>query len=212
MRREVPLVPPAAAEPLPDPDQVPRRGAAALRPHARARVHHEGRLLVPRRRARTPSASTSDMYDAYTRIFARCGLDVPRRSRPTPATSAARCRTSSRCSPSPARTRSSPATSCGYAANVEKAEVAPRRRPPARPAARSSAVATPGQADDRGGRARSSACRAERFVKTLVYVDRRRAGGRRWCAATTSCQRDQAASRRSARERSRWPTRRRSSR
>ena len=53
-----PLVPRAAAEPLPDPDEVPRRGAAALRPHARARVHHEGRLLVPRRRTPTRSAST----------------------------------------------------------------------------------------------------------------------------------------------------------
>ena len=46
------LVPRSAEEPLPDPGQVPRRGPAALRAHARARVHHEGRLLVPRRRRR----------------------------------------------------------------------------------------------------------------------------------------------------------------
>ena len=43
-------LPAAAAQPVPDPDQVPRRAAAARRPHARARVHHEGRVLVPRQR------------------------------------------------------------------------------------------------------------------------------------------------------------------
>ena len=42
----------AAAEPVPHPDQVPRRGPAALRRDARARVHHEGRVLVRRRRGR----------------------------------------------------------------------------------------------------------------------------------------------------------------
>ena len=41
---------PAAGEFLPDPDEVPRRDPPALRRDARARVHHEGRLLVPRRR------------------------------------------------------------------------------------------------------------------------------------------------------------------
>ena len=43
-------LPSAAGQPLPDPDQVPRRDPAALRPHARPRVPDEGRLLVPRRR------------------------------------------------------------------------------------------------------------------------------------------------------------------
>ena len=42
-------LPPAAAELLPDPDQVPRRDPAALRRHARPRIRHEGRLLLPRR-------------------------------------------------------------------------------------------------------------------------------------------------------------------
>ena len=61
-------------EPLPDPDQVPRRDPAALRADARARVHHEGRLLVPRRprrlRARVPSTCSTPTR----RIFNRCGL------------------------------------------------------------------------------------------------------------------------------------------
>ena len=43
-------LPPAAGQLLPDPDQVPRRDPAALRRHARARVRHEGRLQLPRRR------------------------------------------------------------------------------------------------------------------------------------------------------------------
>ena len=43
----------AAEELLPDPDQVPRRAPSALRHHARARVHDEGRVLVrPRRGSR----------------------------------------------------------------------------------------------------------------------------------------------------------------
>ena len=46
------LVQGPAAVALPDPDQVPRRGAAARRRAARARVRHEGQLLVRHRRGR----------------------------------------------------------------------------------------------------------------------------------------------------------------
>ena len=42
---------PAALD-LPDPDQVPRRGASPRRPAARPRVRHEGLLLLRRRRRR----------------------------------------------------------------------------------------------------------------------------------------------------------------
>src|SRR3712207_8686715 len=42
---------------VPDTDQVPRRGAAEVRPDARAPVHHEGRLLL-RRRPRRDRKST----------------------------------------------------------------------------------------------------------------------------------------------------------
>ena len=46
------LVAPPPSQHVPDPDQVQRRDPAALRAHARARVHHEGRVLLPRRRRR----------------------------------------------------------------------------------------------------------------------------------------------------------------
>ena len=66
---------PAAAHALPDPDQVPRRAAPAGRPDPRARVHHEGRVLL------RPDFASLDgyypqMYQAYFNIFRRCGLDV----------------------------------------------------------------------------------------------------------------------------------------
>ena len=73
-RRELQELPAAAGELLPDPDQVPRRDPAALRRDARARVHHEGRLLLPRRRGLAGARATRAMYDAYTRIFTRIGL------------------------------------------------------------------------------------------------------------------------------------------
>ena len=73
VRKEITQLPPAAGQLLPDPDQVPRRDPAALRRDARARVRHEGRLLVRRRQGRH-AASYQAMYDAYTRIFTRLGL------------------------------------------------------------------------------------------------------------------------------------------
>ena len=39
-----------ARAPLPDPDQVPRRAPSSRRPHPGARVRHEGRLQLRRRR------------------------------------------------------------------------------------------------------------------------------------------------------------------
>ena len=99
----------AAAEFLPGADEVPRRDPAAFRRHARARVHHEGCLLLPRgcqpRSSRftapctTPTPASSPAWDS---ISARCG--------PIPARSEAMSRRSSTCSPPPARTRSSSPT------------------------------------------------------------------------------------------------------
>ena len=77
-----PLVPRAAAEPLPDPGEVPRRGAPALRPHARARVHHEGRLLVPRRPR--PTAEREYQRDVR-RLHAHLRALRARRSAPVEA-------------------------------------------------------------------------------------------------------------------------------
>ena len=48
-------LPPAAAQPLPHPVEVPRRGAAALRRDARPRVPDEGRLQLRRRPRRRPA-------------------------------------------------------------------------------------------------------------------------------------------------------------
>ena len=62
-----------AAQPLPHPVEVPRRGAAALRRHARARVPDEGRLLLrrdARRRRGTPTTRCSWPTCAPSRAWA----------------------------------------------------------------------------------------------------------------------------------------------
>ena len=61
-----------AEEPLPHPVEVPRRGAAALRRHARARIPDEGRLqLRPRRQggASTPTTRCSSPICAPSRAW-----------------------------------------------------------------------------------------------------------------------------------------------
>ena len=119
------LVPRAAAEPLPDPDEVPRRDAAALRAHARARVHHEGRLLVPRRRRRTRSASTRRCTTPTRASSSAAGSTFRAVEADTGAIggdAVARVPGAGRLGRGRDRRR---ATRCGYAANVEKAEVRP---------------------------------------------------------------------------------------
>ena len=152
------LLPAAAEELLPDPDQVPRRDPPALRPDARQGVHHEGRLL----------ASTHDEA-AQAAATRRCTTPTRASSRAAASSSApveadtgvigGKFRTSSWCRPRRARTRSSTAT----AATTRPTSRRPRRsrRPPrARRAGEAMArVPTPGQVDVRGGRASCSACR-----------------------------------------------------
>src|SRR5256885_1146882 len=53
-------LPAAAGELLSDPDEVPRRGAAALRRHAGTRVHHEGRVFLSSRRGVAPGGLPRD--------------------------------------------------------------------------------------------------------------------------------------------------------
>ena len=63
----------AAAQPLPHPVEVPRRGAAALRRHARPRVPDEGRLFLrhrSRRRRGAPTTGCSSPISAPSRAWA----------------------------------------------------------------------------------------------------------------------------------------------
>ncbi len=84
------------------------------------------------RNAEAAVKSYEAMYTAYCRIFERLGLTY-RAVRPTPAPSAARCRTSSRSSPTPVKTRSCTARTSDYAANIELAEALPLIASAARP-------------------------------------------------------------------------------
>ena len=68
------LVPRAAADALPLPDEGPRRAAAARRAAPRPRVRHEGRLLVRPRRGGARQ-ELQPARDAYHRIFERGGLE-----------------------------------------------------------------------------------------------------------------------------------------
>ena len=68
------FLPPVAEEFLPDQHEVPRRNPPALRPDARQGIHHEGRVFSFDTTDEGAMASYKKMYDAYTRIFARCGL------------------------------------------------------------------------------------------------------------------------------------------
>ena len=70
-------LPPAAGELLPDPDQVPRRDPPALRRHARARVHDEGRLLVRRGPRGTEEELPGDVRRVRAHLHAP-GPQVPR--------------------------------------------------------------------------------------------------------------------------------------
>ena len=180
-------LPPAAVQPLPDPDQVPRRDPPALRPDARPRVPDEGRLLLPRRR-REPRRGLRRDARAPTAGSSRPAGSTTPWSRPTPARSAARRRTSSWSPRRPARARSCTAPPAAT----------PRtsRRPSARPWAPASGrgrrvppreTTTPGHALGRGGRPLPRAWRRRRFVKTLVYeTDKGLRRGRRSAATARS--------------------------
>ena len=65
----------AAADLVSDPDQVSRRAAPEVRPAARAAVHHEGLLLLRHGCRRAWTSSYEKHYDAYCKIFDRCGLE-----------------------------------------------------------------------------------------------------------------------------------------
>ena len=118
------------------------------------------------------------MSDAYTRIFERCGLAF----RPVEADTGAIGGSMSHEFQVLAESGEDAIVSCarcGYAANVEKAAI-PAVPPPvhARHAARRcSKVATPGQRTIEEVSA-FLGVPPERFIKTLLYVDRQRRDGR----------------------------------
>ncbi len=66
----------AADQPLPDPDEVPRRNQAPVRLDARPRVHHEGRLFLPRGRCRRGPRILADVRGL------QADLHAPRRQVP----------------------------------------------------------------------------------------------------------------------------------
>ena len=74
----------AAGQFLPDPDEIPRRDAAALRRDALARIRDEGRVLV-RRRPRRDAASPTRRCTTPTRASSRGWASSSARSPPTPA-------------------------------------------------------------------------------------------------------------------------------
>ena len=100
------LLPPAAGDALPDPDEVPRRDPSALRPDARARVPDVRRLFLRRGRRGPGPAPTARRTPPTGASSSAAGSTSPS-SRRTRARSAAATRRSSWCWPTPARTRSS---------------------------------------------------------------------------------------------------------
>ena len=148
------------------------------------------------------------MSAAYTRIFERCGL----RFRPVEAATGAIGGSKSHEFQVLAESGEDALVSCdrcGYAANVEKAGIQvvppPTHGGTLRPMRK---VATPGQRTIEEVSA-FLGVPPDRFIKTLLYVDRHAARpSRRWCAATTSSARP-SCSRRSAVSGWRWPTPRR---
>ena len=64
-----------AAHDLPDPGQVPRRGAPPRRPPPRPRVHHEGRVLVRLRPTRVSTRATRRSATRTSASSTRLGLE-----------------------------------------------------------------------------------------------------------------------------------------
>ena len=174
-------LPPAAGELLPDPDQVPRRGAAALRRDARARVHHEGRLLLPPRRG-LARAGYRAMYDAYTRIFTRTGLKF-RAVRADSGAIGGDVSQEFHVLADSGEDAIVFSDGDDYAANLEAAVAAPPATPRPAPREPLRRVPTPGARTIEDGRALARTSMPARCLKTLIVEGaegaRRRAGAAR---------------------------------
>ena len=164
----------AAADLVPDPDQVPRRAAPEVGRAARARVHDEGLVLASTSTQAGLDASFQRHFEAYRKIFLRCGIEHARGRGVVGQHGRQRV---DRVHGGERRGRGlrRGCARCGYAANVEKAtsqlsaaEDGPRAR--ARPSAsrrracarsrtsRASRAARPPSARSRRSSTRSTAC------------------------------------------------------
>ena len=180
-------LPAAAGELLPDPDQVPRRDPAAFRRDARARIPHEGRLLVPPRRRRPAGELRRACTTAYTAHLHAAGPEVPLGGRRHRRDRRQRARRNSTCSPTPAKTRSrsrtatrlrrqsgdgrgTPAADAARRADGEPCRRSPRpAHGPSTTSPRSSSYPPRSTGEDAAGRRRPKA-----------------ASWRCWCAAITN--------------------------
>ena len=116
---------PAAVD-LPDPDQVPRRGASPRRAAARARVRDEGLLLLRHRRRRARRVLPAHR-DAYIRIFDRLGFDYVIVAAMSGAMGGSKSARSSSPRADVGEDTYVRCTLCDYAANVEAVAGAPAR-------------------------------------------------------------------------------------
>ncbi len=83
-RQNIKILPRLAKEPLPHPMEIPRRGAAAVRRHARARVPDEGRLFLRSRSRRRAAFLQQDVPGLSSHLRAH-GAEIDpdaRRHRP----------------------------------------------------------------------------------------------------------------------------------
>ena len=176
---------------LPDPDQVPRRGAAARRHPARPRVRDEGLVLLrPRRRGLR--ASYEAHRDAYVRIFDRLGFDYVI----VFAVSGAMGGSASEEFLAAAENGEDTfvhCTNCDYAANTEAVEIAASRPlDPVDDAAGRARPGHPGHADDRlAGRPaqRDAFPRDDRDVDRGGHAEERRRQAACTRTAPASCSR-----------------------
>ena len=162
------FLPPVAEEFLPDQREVPRRNPPALRIDAREGIHHEGRLFV-RHHGRRRDGGYKKMYDAYTRIFARCGL----KAFPVEADTGVIGGNYSHEFMVPAETGENEVAfceACGYAANIEKATSGIPKTAAREIGAAIEKFATPGVVTIEALSKEPYKVPANRQIKTLVYI------------------------------------------
>ena len=178
-------LPPAAGELLPDPDEVPRRAPAAFRRDARARIPHEGRVLVPPRPEVAAGRATTPCTRRTPRS-SRGSASSSARWSPTPAPSAAAAPRNSTCSPTPAKT---PSRSPTATTTPPTSRWPWRCRQPRRARAASAALDRSrhaGREDHRGSHARCSNYPPRSWSRPCWSTAPTAAWSRCWCAAITS--------------------------